>query len=51
MSVQTHDALEADRFWPQAAAAAAWRQTLTSEDRHRIEAREAEVDAAFADVE
>ena len=45
--VEALDALEADRFWAQAEAAAAGRWALTAEERHRQAAREAEVDAAF----
>ena len=45
--VQALDVLEAERFWAQAAAAAAWRRSLPDHDRERLAAREAEVDAAF----
>ena len=49
--VEALDALEADRFWSQAAAATAWRASLPKGDREAIAAREAEVDAAFKGVE
>ena len=49
--VEALDALEADRFWSQAAAATAWRQSLSAEARERIAARDAEVDAAFKGIE
>lgn len=45
------DALEADRFWSQAAAATAWRNSLSDEDRDRLAARDGEADAAFKGIE
>jgi hypothetical protein len=45
--VEALDALEAGRFWAQADAAAAWRQSLSPAQRAEREARDAEVDAAF----
>jgi hypothetical protein len=45
------DDLEADRFWEQAEAAAAFRRSLSDAERHAVSAREAEVDAAFDAVE
>ena len=45
------DALESDRFWAQADAAAAWRLSLPDHERQRLAAREAEIDAAFDSVE
>ena len=45
------DALESDRFWAQADAAAAWRRSLPDHERQRLAAREAEIDAAFDSVE
>jgi hypothetical protein len=47
--VEALDVLEADRFWAQAAAA--WRRTCSDEERERLTAREAEVDAAFDGIE
>lgn len=41
------DALEAERFWAQAEAAAAWRATLPPEELARRRAIEDELDAAF----
>lgn len=49
--VEALDALEADRFWSQAAAAMAWRNSLSDEARDHIAARDAEVDAAFEGIE
>lgn len=48
--VEALDALEADRFWVQADAAAEWRKTLSADERARRAAREAEIDAAFDDI-
>jgi hypothetical protein len=45
------DALESDRFWAQADAAAAWRRSLPEHERQRLAARDAEIDAAFDSVE
>ena len=45
------DALESDRFWAQADAAAAWRRSLPEQERDRLAARDAEIDAAFDSVE
>ena len=45
--VEALDALEADRFWAQAEAAAAHRNSLSTADRAARAAAEAEVDAAF----
>jgi hypothetical protein len=45
--VEALDALEADRFWAQAEAAAARRASLSSSEREARTEREAEVDAAF----
>ena len=45
--VEALDALEADRFWAQAEAAAAHRALLSSGERDALAAREADVDAAF----
>jgi hypothetical protein len=49
--VEALDVLEADRFWAQADAAAAWRLSLTDVDRERLAARDAEVDAAFDGID
>jgi hypothetical protein len=45
------DALESDRFWAQADAAAAWRRSLPEHERQRLATRDAEIDAAFDSVE
>ena len=45
--VEALDALDADRFWAEAEAAGAWRRVLPTAERHRLEAHEAELDAAF----
>jgi hypothetical protein len=45
--VEALEILEAERFWTQAEAAAAWRRSLPAADRARLEARSAEIDAAF----
>ncbi len=44
------DALEADRFWAQADDAAAWRDSLTPDDRLRLQLRDADADAAFKGI-
>lgn len=45
------DALEADRFWSQAEAAAAWRASLAPGERRRLVEAEADVDRAFDCIE
>ncbi len=45
--VEALDALEADRFWAQAEAAAAHRGSLSEAERTALAAAEADVDAAF----
>lgn len=45
------DALESDRFWVQAEAAAAHRRSLPERERHELAARIAEVDDAFDGIE
>ncbi len=45
--VEALDALEADRFWVRAEAAADWRRSLPGDERRRLAARDAEVDTAF----
>jgi len=45
--VEALDALEADRFWAQADAAAAARRSMTDDERAERLGREAEVDTAF----
>ncbi len=42
--VQALDALEAERFWSDAAAAAAWRRSLAPEERAELTEREADLD-------
>ncbi|MGD9701981.1 MAG: hypothetical protein AB7Q42_04415 [Acidimicrobiia bacterium] len=49
--VEALDVLEAARFWAQADAAAAWRHSLSDDDRARLVARDADVDAAFDGIE
>ena len=49
--VEALDALEADRFWAQAEAAAAWRAGLSPEGRAELVKRDAEIDALFDGVE
>ena len=41
------DVLEADRFWAQAEAAAAWRASLSADQQKAITQSEAAVDRAF----
>ena len=48
--VEALDALEADRFWAQADAAAAAQRACTDDQRAELAALEAEVDAAFDGV-
>ena len=45
--IEALDALEANRFWCQAEAAAAWRSSLPDAKRARVRQREVELDAAF----
>ena len=49
--VKALDALEADRFWADADAAAAWRRSLPNDDRQRLAAHEHRIDAAFDGIE
>jgi hypothetical protein len=49
--VEALDALEANRFWAQADAAATWRRGLSDEERAAIAASEAEIDRAFDGIE
>ena len=49
--VEALDVLEKTRFWEQAEAAAAWRQSLSDAELERRRAREAEIDAAFDAIE
>jgi len=49
--IEALDALEAERFWSQADAAVAWRQTLSPQDRGLLEAQETAVDTAFDGIE
>lgn len=49
--VEALDALEAERFWAQAEAAAAWRANLPEAERAEIEAREAALDRALDSLE
>ncbi len=45
--VEALDALEANRFWGRAEAAAEWRKSLNDEQRKQFSDREAEIDEAF----
>lgn len=45
------DALDADRFWTQAETATKWRNELSQEERHRLDSRDAAIDAAFDNIE
>ena len=45
--VEALDALEADRFWAEAEAAAKWRKNLPAAERRLREEAEAAVDRAF----
>ena len=49
--VEALDALEANRFWAQAEAAAAWRRSLSDAERARLQQPEAELDAALDGIE
>lgn len=49
--IEALDALEEDRFWAQAEAAATWRGSLSERDRNERSDREAEIDAAFDGIE
>ena len=46
-SHEANEAVDAERFWSEVAAARAWRDSLSEEDRDRIAERDAEVDASF----
>ena len=45
--IEALDALESDRFWAQAEAAAAWRASLPEDERQRRREQEAAIDAAL----
>ena len=45
--IEALDALETDRFWAQAEAAAAWRAALPEDERRRRREQEAAIDAAL----
>ena len=45
--IEALDALETDRFWAQAEAAAAWRASLPEDERRRRREQEATIDAAL----
>lgn len=49
--VEALELLEAKRFWAQAAAARAWRDSLDEHERAERADREADVDAAFDGLE
>lgn len=49
--IEALDALDTERFWTQADDAAAWRRSLSTADRDRLAARDAEIDAAFDGLE
>ncbi len=49
--VEALDALEADRFWAQVDAVLEWRRSLPLEERQRLDAHHAEIDAAFDGIE
>jgi ABC-type uncharacterized transport system fused permease/ATPase subunit len=49
--IEALDALDAERFWTQADDAAAWRRTLSTDDRDRLAARDSVIDAAFDGIE
>jgi hypothetical protein len=45
--IEALDALDRERFWAQAEAAAAWREALAPEERAKLDAAEAELDAVW----
>jgi hypothetical protein len=45
--IEALDALETDRFWAQAEAAAAWRASLPEDEQRRRREQEAAIDAAL----
>lgn len=49
--IEALDALEEREFWAQAERAAAWRATLSDEQRAARRARDAELDAAFDGID
>lgn len=48
--IEALDALDAQRFWSRAEAAAAWRAGLPVGERRRLDERDAAVDRAFEDI-
>ena len=49
--IEALDALDAERFWTQVDDATAWRHSLSTDDRDRLAARDAVIDAAFDGIE
>jgi hypothetical protein len=49
--VEALDALEANRFWAQADAAATWHRSIPEQERRRLAERDAAVDAALDGTE
>jgi hypothetical protein len=49
--IEALDALEANRFWAAAEAAAAWQSNLSDEEHHRRDEAIADIDRAFDGLE
>lgn len=49
--IEAIELLEQERFWARAEAAAAWRRSLSDDERRAREIAEADVDAAFDGLE
>jgi hypothetical protein len=49
--IEALDALEANRFWAAAEAAAAWQSSLPDDERRRRDRAAAEIDRAFDGIE
>lgn len=48
--IEALDALDTQRFWSRAEAAAAWREGLPVRERRRLDERDAAVDRALEDI-
>jgi hypothetical protein len=49
--IEALDALDRERFWAQAEAYRRWREALPASERAELEARDAEMDALWDDVD
>ncbi len=51
INIEDLDASETTHFWAEAEAAAAWRRSLSDDQRFHLAARDAEIDSAFGGIE